>query len=137
MILEPAEVPAGIAATIGGDSILLDLMIAALNSQVSRVAPCLTDAPDTGGKLAEAKLIMLATLERWGGKAGSGGLQTQQMTAGPFANTTTVDTRTRAGWKLWPSDIKALQELCKEPTGREGGKAFTVDLGPGWGGYSD
>ncbi|WP_060929975.1 hypothetical protein [Granulicoccus phenolivorans] len=132
MILEPAEVPAGIAATIG-DSILLDLMIAALNSQVSRVAPCLTDAPDTG-KLAEAKLIMLATLERWG-KAGSGGLQTQQMTAGPFANTTTVDTRTRAGWKLWPSDIKALQELCKEPTGREG-KAFTVDLGPGWG-YSD
>lgn len=128
-ILIPQDVPAAIKAAIGDDTLLL-LMITALNSEVSRVAPCLatTDPVPDAGKIAEAKLIMLATLKRWG-EAGSGGIQTEQNTAGIFSHSTTIDTRTRPGWKLWPSDITKLQDICKTLTGNEG-KAFSVNLGP-------
>lgn len=128
-ILKITEVPAKIKASIG-DDVLLRLMVDALNSEVSRVAPCLvsTDPVPDVGKIAEAKLIMIGTLERWS-TAGSGGIQTHSQTAGIFNESTTIDTRTRPGWKLWPTDITKLQDLCKTLTGNEG-KAFTVNLGP-------
>lgn len=128
-ILAIEEVPAKIKTSIGDDA-LLQLMITALNSEVSRVASCLvsTDPVPDPGKLAEAKLIMIATLKRWG-DAGSGGIQTHQQTAGIYSDSTTIDTRTRPGWKLWPTDITKLQDICKTLTGNEG-KAFVVNLGP-------
>src|SRR5690606_2040150 len=45
----------------------------------------------------------------------------QQQTAGPFSMST--DTRQRSGYNLWPSEIEALQALCR--TGSQ--DAFSVD----------
>lgn len=109
---------------------LVEVMVEGLNARASRVAPCLApEPPETvdPAKLAEAKLILIGIIKRWV-EAGSGAAVQQQM--GPFAMTT--DTRQRGGWKLWPSDIADLQDICKTITGTEG-KAFTVSLGPSCG----
>lgn len=97
----------------------IDLMLAGANSKASRVAPCLAAAaiadPPTSeqvGQLAEAKLVLVGALKRWV-EAGSGAVQ--QQTAGPFSMTT--DTRQRGGWRLWPSEIVDLQDICKSPSG--------------------
>jgi hypothetical protein len=99
-------------------------MVAGANAKASRVAPCLdsTDPPPTAGQLAEAKLILLGAVKRWC-EAGAGAFQ--QQTAGPFSVST--DTRQRSGYNLWPSEIEALQALCKSaPTA-----AYSVDTAPG------
>lgn len=99
-------------------------MVAGANAKASRVAPCLdsTDPPPSDGQLAEAKLILLGAVKRWT-EAGSGAFQ--QQTAGPFSMST--DTRQRSGYNLWPSEIEALQALCR--TGSQ--DAFSVDTAPG------
>lgn len=109
----------------------IETLLDGLNAKAVRVAPCLNPAPPgvvDAGKLAEAKLILLGVVKRWV-EAGSGAIQTEQNTAGVFSRSTTIDTRQRGGWKLWPSDITDLQDLCKEITGTEG-KAFVVNIGP-------
>lgn len=112
-IIEKTELPAALQAAE-----LIDLMIAGANSKASRVAPCLVTAatadPPTDEQveqLAEAKLVLVGALKRWL-DAGSGAVQ--QQTAGPFSMTT--DTRQRTGWRLWPSEITDLQDICKDPT---------------------
>jgi hypothetical protein len=106
---------------------LVDAMVAGANAKASRVAPCLasTDPPPTVDQLAEAKLVLLGAVKRWI-EAGAGSFQ--QQTAGPFSVTT--DTRQRSGFNLWPSEIEALQALCRDsdPPG-----AFSVDTAPGCG----
>lgn len=93
---------------------LIELMVDAANAKASRVAPCLTwdgtvtDQPaPTADQLAEARLVLVGMVRRWN-EAGSGALQSSA--AGPFS--TTVDTRTRSGYNPWPSEIKALQDIC-------------------------
>lgn len=102
-------------------------MVAGANAKASRVAPCLSsvDPVPTADQMAEAKLILLGAVRRWA-EAGAGTFQ--QQTAGPFSVTT--DTRQRAGYNFWPSEIEALQELC-----RTGGPAvaFAIDTAPGVG----
>lgn len=107
---------------------LVDDLVAGANAKAIRVAPCLAaiPAPDPGQK-AEAKLILLGAIKRWA-EAGSGALQ--QQTAGPFSMAT--DTRQRTGYNLWPSEIKDLQDICKNAD--EGKRAFAVDT-IGSGGY--
>ncbi|MEU7843946.1 hypothetical protein AB0B39_23635 [Micromonospora sp. NPDC049114] len=106
---------------------LVDAMVAGANAKASRVAPCLasTDPAPTVDQLAEAKLILLGAVKRWA-EAGSGALQ--QQTAGPYS--VTVDTRQRVGFNLWPSEIEALQALCRDEGPRA---AFSVDTAPGGG----
>ncbi|MEV4670976.1 hypothetical protein AB0K34_04915 [Actinomadura sp. NPDC049382] len=106
------------------DADLIADMVAGANAKASRVAPCLdsVDPPPSAGMLAEAKLVLLGAVKRWC-EAGAGSFQ--QQTAGPFAVTT--DTRQRSGYNLWPSEIEALQALCR--TGTAG--AFSVDTAPG------
>lgn len=101
-------------------------MVAGANAKASRVAPCLasTDPVPTADQVAEAKLILLGAVKRWA-EAGSGAFQ--QQTAGPFS--VSVDTRQRSGFNLWPSEIEALQELCRTGTS----SAFTIDTAAGWG----
>lgn len=100
------------------------------NARASRVAPCLaaTDPAPTADQLAEAKLILVGAVIRWC-QSGSGALQSQTQTAGPFAFGTTFDTRQRTGFNLWPSEITQLQDICKNGAKA---KAYAVDtLGSG------
>lgn len=111
---------------------LVELMVAGANASASRVAPCLTWTGDpetepepTADQLAEAKLVLVGAVKRWS-EAGSGALQSQ--TAGPFGVTT--DTRQRAGYNLWPSEIERLQDICREAGSGGTGRAFEVDTMP-------
>lgn len=97
---------------------LIDAMVAGANARASRVAPCLTWADEdddhpapTDDQLAEAKLVLIGAVKRWA-ESGSGALASQ--TAGPFS--TTVDTRQRTGFNLWPSEIEGLQAICAAGT---------------------
>lgn len=104
---------------------LIDTMVAGANAQASRVAPCLasTDPAPTADQLAEAKLVLVGAVRRW---AESGAGAFTQQTAGPFSVST--DTRQRTGYRFWPSEIEALQDLCKG--GDESSGAFSVDTAP-------
>ncbi|WP_328382935.1 hypothetical protein OHQ88_10570 [Micromonospora zamorensis] len=108
---------------------MVDVMVAGVNAKAVRIAPCLagTDPAPSLDQLAEAKLILLGAVKRWT-EAGSGSFV--QQTAGPYSVTT--DNRQRSGYNLWPSEIEALQELC-----RTGGAAaaFTVDTAPSAGSF--
>jgi hypothetical protein len=110
---------------------LVATMLAGANAKASRVAPCLTwtGEPDSttpapsDGTLAEAKLILIGAIKRWA-EAGSGALQAQN--AGPFG--VTLDTRQKSsGYRLWPSEITDLQDICKTPDDAPGRQAFSID----------
>lgn len=109
---------------------LVDAMVTGANAKASRVAPCLTwtgedaDHPvPTEDQLAEAKLVLIGAIKRWV-EAGAGSFQ--QQTAGPFSVST--DTRQRAGFNFWPSEITGLQGICT--AGSVGRQAFSVDTIP-------
>lgn len=112
------------------DSAQLTIMLAGANAAAGRVAPCLVatgdDAP-SADQLAEAKLVLLGAIIRWA-RAGSGGVQTLQQTAGVFGQMTTTDTTVRSGYKLWPSEITDLQAICK--TGNTDKGAYAIDTAP-------
>lgn len=106
------------------------LMVAGANGQAARVAPCLfydgdpdsaTPAP-TQNQLDEAKLLLLGAIVRWTQQGGGGNVQ---QTAGPF----TLGTTTPAtGYRLWPSEIVQLQEIC---SGSNEGQIGAIDTAPG------
>lgn len=98
------------------------------NARASRVAPCLASSnpAPTEDQLAEAKLVLIGAVIRWA-EAGSGAFQSK--TIGPMG--VTFDTSQRSGFKLWPSEITQLQDICKN--GSES-KAFSIDTVP-CGGY--
>lgn len=124
-IITVEDIPQSVKDQIG-DPDLVQLMVDGLNAKAARIAPCLasTTPPPTPEQLAEAKLILIGTIRRWA-EAGTGAFQ--QQAAGPFSVST--DTRQRAGWNMWPSDIEALQDLCAGDTSGDG-KAFAVDTVP-------
>ena len=104
-IIQVTDLPASLQSAE-----LIEAMVAGANAKASRVAPCLasTDPAPTADQLAEAKLVLLGAVKRWA-EAGAGSFQ--QQTAGPFSVST--DTRQRSGFNLWPSEIEALQALCR------------------------
>lgn len=131
-------IPAGVDPFVAGQIIqvsdlpesmqsaeLIEVMVAGANARASRVAPCLAsaDPAPTEGQIAEAKLILIGAVKRWV-EAGAGAFT--QQTAGPYSVTT--DTRQRSGFNLWPSEIEALQALCRDSTPPG---AFSVDTAPG------
>lgn len=115
-IIRLADLPASLQSAE-----LVDAMVAGANAKASRVAPCLaaTDPAPTADQLAEAKLVLIGAVKRWV-EAGAGALQ--QQTAGPFSVST--DTRQRSGFNLWPSEIEALQALCRSSAPAA---AFAID----------
>lgn len=126
VIITESDLPSAIQAAES-----IELMVAGANAKASRVAPCLAfDGSDadhplpTDDQLAEAKLIIVGAVKRWV-ETGAGAAQTQQ--AGPFAQT--IDTRQRTGYNLWPSEIEALQDVCKA-AGEGGRQAFSIDTAP-------
>lgn len=98
----------------------VELWVDGANAQASRVAPCLSDADPapTDDQLAEARMVLVGAVSRWAA-AGAGAFS--QVTTGPFGVTT--DTRQRGGYRLWPSEIEQLQDIC----GGSASGAFSVD----------
>lgn len=122
-IIDVLDLPTAIQS-----SDLVVLMVNGANAKASRVAPCLAGTGDeapTDDQLAEAKLVLIGAIKRWA-EAGAGALQSQS--AGPFAQT--IDTRQRIGFNLWPSEIEALQEICRAAGEGGAGRAFEIDTMP-------
>lgn len=100
---------------------MVDLWLAGANAQAVRVAPCLSDSADpqpSADQVSEAQLLLVGAVSRWA-EAGSGAFST--VTTGPFGVTT--DTRQKGGYRLWPSEIEQLQDICGGSTSG----AFSVD----------
>lgn len=84
----------------------------------ARVAPCILS--DSFAETAAARAILRGAVLRWH-EAGTGAFQQRQI--GPFGES--YDTRQTRRGMFWPTEIEALQELCRgdsEPAG-----AFSVD----------
>lgn len=124
-IIAISDLPAGLQ-----DVEMVDLLVAGANARAARVAPCLasTETPPSVDQLAEAKLVLIGAVKRWA-ETGAGAVT--QQSAGPFSMS--VDTRQRAGYNLWPSEIQDLQAICSNgPVGRQ---AFSLDTAPSAGVY--
>lgn len=122
-IIVKANLPAALR-----DHELVDDLVAGANAKAARVAPCLVaaDPVPTPDMLAEARLTLIGAVKRWA-ESGAGGVT--QQTAGPFSQS--IDTRSRTGFNLWPSEIQGLQAICSSgPVGR---KAFSIDTAPSGG----
>ena len=123
------------SAMLDADLILIDQMLAGANGQAARVAPCLgwdgteTDKPaPNADQLAEAKLVLIGAVSRWM-QAGAGAFSQTTEVKGPFTESQTIDTRQSAtGYRLWPSEINQLQEICKKDDQDSG--AFSIDTAP-------
>lgn len=86
-------------------------MIEDATAQAIITAPCLTGTLTEVQALA-VKGILRAAILRWN-DAGSGAKVTQQTTAGPFSSSDTFDTTNQRRGVFWPSEITALQRICK------------------------
>lgn len=87
----------------------------------ARVAPCITTS--TFAYDAAAKAILRGAVLRWN-DAGAGALASQQL--GSLGQT--YDTGSQRRSLFWPSEIEALQELCRD--GDLMKQAFSIDTTP-------
>lgn len=110
--------PGDLAAFADIDPVKAEAMIEDALADASRVAPCISDEDLPEEKRAQFKSILRAAVLRWN-EAGSGAFQ--QQTAGPF--TATADSRQVRRGMFWPSEIEALQSICRVTDG-----AFMVDM---------
>ena len=78
-------------------------------------APCLKDDDLDSDTAAAAKAVLRGAILRWN-DSGTG-VVTQQV-AGPFQQT--VDTTHARRSLFWPSEIEALQKLCRDLRGTSG-----------------
>lgn len=125
-IIDVDDLPSSVTEDV--DAATLTIMLAGANAAAGRIAPCLvaTDPLPSSEQVDEAKLVLLGAIVRWS-RAGSGGVQVVQQGAGPYQQMTTTDTTVRAGYKLWPSEITQLQQIC---AGDPAPRAFEVDTMP-------
>lgn len=95
-------------------------------AQAILVAPCLADEDELTDhqKAAVKATLREAVLRR--NDAGSGAFR--QETIGPF--TASHDTRQGRKPMFWPSEIAALESICKAVTGESGTQAFSIDTAP-------
>lgn len=97
-----------------------DEMIADAVSQAVIVAPCLGDAATlTVVQATAVKAILRAAVLRWD-EGGAGVAQTQA--AGPFS--LTLDTTKARRGVFWPSEITALQAVCRAKP-----RPYALDMG--------
>ena len=96
-----------------------DAMVADAIALATMAAPCLDNADLTPAQIAAAKAVLRAAVLRWH-DSGSGAI-TQQV-VGPFQQF--VDTKQARRSMFWPSEITALQRICK---GGSDGGAFSID----------
>lgn len=103
------------------DEAKAEAMIADALAMATMAAPCLAIPDDlTPQQQAAAKALLRGAVLRWN-DIGSGAVSSEA--AGPFSHS--VDTRQVRRSMFWPSEITALQDICKGITERTG--AFSVD----------
>ena len=79
-------------------------------------------------RMEALKHILRGAILRWDDlSAGSLGVTTQQRTAGPLSESTTLDNRQPGGLSLWPSEERRIQDLVG---GGGSGQAFTITTAP-------
>lgn len=103
-------------------------MIEDVTARAQRIAPCLGDPELDADKRAAAKAVLRDVILRWNDQ-GSGAITHRTVQAGPFQQSETTDS-SRSKPRFWPSEIKELQDLCREHTSQKG-KAFSIDLAGG------
>jgi hypothetical protein len=98
----------------------VNLWVDGANAQAARIAPCLDDSDPAASdnQMAEARMVLVGAVARWAA-AGAGAFS--QVTTGPFGVTT--DNRQRGGYRLWPSEIEQLQDIC----GGSASGVFAID----------
>ena len=104
-----------------------EVMIADALALAAMVAPCLTDAELDATKEAAAKAVIRGAVLRWE-EAGTGALVQRQQTLGSTSLGESYDNRQLRRGMFWPSEIRALQNLCSTVTQRA--RAFEVDTMP-------
>jgi len=93
-------------------------MIADAEALAGISAPCLRDPSSLEDwQTAAVKAVLRAAVLRWA-DSGNGAVSSQSV--GPFAQT--IDTRQPRRTMFWPSEISALQRICKGTGG-----AFSID----------
>lgn len=98
-----------------------EAMIEDAVAMATMAAPCLAVVADLSSQqAAAAKALLRGAVLRWN-DIGSGALAAQA--AGPFSQS--VDTRQVRRSMFWPSEITALQDVCKGVVEKSG--AFAVD----------
>lgn len=103
------------------DDAKAEAMIEDAVAMATMAAPCLAVVADLSPQqIAAAKALLRGAVLRWN-DIGSGALAAQA--AGPFSQS--VDTRQVRRSMFWPSEITALQDVCKGVVEKSG--AFAVD----------
>ncbi|STC97566.1 hypothetical protein [Corynebacterium renale] len=120
LAIQPSEV---LAFNDKLDPDVVDILIRDGLAMARRVAPCI-DEPGFVHSDAAVAIIRGAVL-RWA-ESGSGGISSQQQTAGPFGQTTSFDNRQTRRSLFFPSEIKELEALCSDSKR----KAFAFDTVP-------
>ena len=123
--LTVADLQRGNLTEVDANEIIADL------EALARIeAPCIGDS--TFFEADAVKAILRQAALRWA-RAGEGGVTASNLNSGPFGMNNTFDTRVSGEGRLWPSEIRQLQKLCKIHSGgvRTGRKAFTVRPGAG------
>lgn len=111
---------------------MIQTMIEDAMADAGRVAPCIIglDPAAHPHVTPQVRSILRAALIRWG-EAGSGALQARQQAIGPWQQSETVDTRQTRKGMFWPSEIRALEDICKGLQGGPSSRAFSVaQVGP-------
>lgn len=107
----------------GLDTAQAEALIADAEAWAGMVAPCITadgfDQPNA------VRAILRGATVRWL-DAGSGALASRQQSAGTFQVSQSYDTRQDRRGLFWPSEITALQALCRVSDQQ----AFTIDTTP-------
>lgn len=110
-----------------------DLIIADIEGKAILEAPCLLENDFPRELRSAAVSVLRQAALRWH-RAGEGGVTSETLSSGPFARTQSIDTRSAGEGRLWPSEVRELQKLCRiwrgaPATGRR--KAFTILPGRG------
>ncbi|WP_297110823.1 hypothetical protein [Tessaracoccus sp.] len=112
------------------ESAKAEAMIEAATAQAVLAAPCLDGELDDVQRSA-AKAILVSAIVRWA-EAGTGAKVTVAETAGAFSRSETLDNSGSRRGLFWPSEIKALQKICKRRPA-----PFTIDMGGGRTGHRE
>ena len=99
-----------------------EAMIDDATGQALTVAPCLAEDLTPVQRKAVKGILRTAIL-RWN-DAGSGGKVSSQLSAGPFQQSDTIDTTQQRRGVFYPSEIRALQAICKRKPA-----PYAIDMG--------
>ncbi len=104
-----------------------DAMIEDAEAQATLVAPCITELsePADAVKCAAVRSILRGAVLRWD-EAGAGAITTEQTAGGPFQHMTVTNTSKPRRGLFWPSEIEALQAICKAENDQA--EAYMLDM---------